>query len=114
MGNLKKRISILELQIVELKNNKECFNPCNSTRTIFRSCLELLNHEFTKSGKYEIKPFLNVTKTVYCDQDIEGGGWTVLLRNAHGSTSFNKKWNEYKDRFGSVEYDFWLGNELHT
>ena len=115
MENLKKRISILELQIVELKNNKECFNPCNSTRTIFRSCLELLNHGFTKSGKYEIKPFLNVTKTVYCDQDIEGGGWTVLLRNAHGSASFNKKWNEYKDGFGSVEYDFWLGNEfLHN
>ena len=114
--NLTSKISSLELQIVELQNKKESLNPCKSTKNkktnIFRSCLELLNNGFTKSGKYEINPFLNVTKTVYCDQDTEGGGWTVFLRNAHGLISFNKKWNEYKDGFGTVEYDFWLGNEF--
>ena len=114
--NLTDKISSLELQMVELQNKKESLNPCNNNKdiksNIFRSCLELLNHGFTKSGKYEIKPFLNVTKTVYCDQDTEGGGWIVFLRNAHGLTSFNKNWNEYKDGFGSVEYDFWLGNEF--
>ena len=71
-----------------------------------------MNHGFTKSGKYEIKPFLSVAKTVYCDQDTEDGGWTVFLRNAHGLISFDQKWNEYKDGFGTVEYDFWLGNEF--
>ena len=114
--NLTSKISSLELQIRELQDKNGSLSPCNSKKNIkpkvFRSCLELLNHGFTKSGRYEIKTFLNVTKTVYCDQDTEGGGWTVFLRNAHGLVSFNKKWKEYKDGFGTVEYDFWLGNEF--
>ena len=115
-GSLANKISSLELQMVELQNKQKSLNLRNSTENIkpnmFRSCLELLNHGFTKSGKYEINPFLNVTKTVYCDQDTEGGGWTVFLRNAHGLVPFNKKWDEYKDGFGQLEYDFWLGNEF--
>ena len=105
--HLTSKIISLELQIAKLQS-------CTKTRktNIYRSCLELLNCGFIKSGKYEIKPFLNVTKTVYCDQDTEGGGWTVFLRNAHGSITFNKKWNYYKDGFGTVEKDFWLGNEF--
>ena len=114
--SLARKITSLELQMVELQDKKKSLNLRNSTENIkpnmFRSCLELLNHGFTESGKYEIKPFLNVTKTVYCDQDTEDGGWTVFLRNAYGLVPFNKKWNEYKDGFGTVEYDFWLGNEF--
>ena len=90
--------------------------PCRMKKFIkpnlFRSCLELLNNGFTKSGMYEIKPYLNITQTVYCDQDTKDGGWTVFLRNAHGFMTFDKKWNEYKNGFGNVEYDFWLGNEF--
>ena len=98
---------------------KSLADPWNNTKDvktkIFRSCLELLNDGYTKSGKYDIKPYLNVTKTVYCDQDTEGGGWTLFLRNAHGLITFDKKWVEYKKGFGNVEYDFWLGNEfLHN
>ena len=115
--NLTKRISSVNLEIEKLrkccKNQCKPLNLCNKTKNkTFRSCLELFNHGCTKSGKYKIKPFLNVTKIVYCDQDTEGGGWTVFLRNAHGSVSFNKKWDEYKNGFGSVEHDFWLGNEF--
>ena len=110
--NLTSKIISLELEIVELHNKVVSVKPCYCKKNIFCSCLELLNHGFTKSGKYEIKPFLNVTKTVYCDQDTEGGGWTVFLRNAHGLVSFNINSNEYKDGFGSVEYDFWLRNEF--
>ena len=114
--SLTSKISSLELQIVELQKKTGSLNPYdkmkNITPTMFRSCLELLNHGFTESGKYEVKPFLNVTKTVYCDQDTEGGGWTVFLRNSHGLVSFNQNWNEYKNGFGAVEYDFWLGNEF--
>ena len=88
-------------------NNKKDIKP-----NIFRACLDLLNNGYTESGKYETKPYLNATKTVYCDQDTEGGGWTVFLRNAYGLVTFNKTWIEYKNGFGNVEYDFWLGNEF--
>ena len=98
------------------KHFKNFTDPCNTKKdvktNIFRSCLELLNNGYTKSGKYKIKPYLNVTKTVYCDQDTEGGGWTLFLRNAHGLVTFDKNWVEYKNGFGNVEHDFWLGNEF--
>ena len=55
---------------------------------------------------------MNATKIVYCDQDTERGGWTMFLRNAYGLVTFNKTWIEYKNGFGNVEYDFWLGNEF--
>ena len=70
-----------------------------------------MSNDHNESGKYEIAPFPNSTKTVYCDQDPFGGGWTVFLRNKHSLVTFDKNWNENKSGFGNIEYDFWLGNE---
>ena len=102
-----------------METNKQFKNlACSSSikkdikRKIFYSCLELFNSGYTKSGKYDVKPFLNTSKTVYCDQDTEGGGWTVFLRNAHGLVTFDKNWTEYKNGFGNVKSNFWLGNEF--
>ena len=89
--------------VVDLKTkNKELHtddmvcktSPCQTTPTPnkFSSCLDSLNNGFSKSGKYDIKPFLNISRAVYCDQDTEGGEWTVFLRNSHGSVTFNKNW----------------------
>ena len=49
---------------------------------------------------------------VYCDQDTNGGGWIVLMRRVDSSEHFNRSWEEYKNGFGSVDRNFWLGNEL--
>jgi hypothetical protein len=49
---------------------------------------------------------------VYCDQDTVGGGWTVLMRRVDGTEYFNRTWEEYKNGFGSLDQNFWLGNEL--
>ena len=97
----------METNTIYPYNSKKDIKP-----NIFRSCLDLLNNGYTESGKYEIKPYLNATKIVYCDQDTERGGWTMFLRNAYGLVTFNKTWIEYKNGFGNVEYDFWLGNEF--
>ena len=116
LNNFISKSNSLESEIRNLKNKKSSICSCNSknneTTNRFRSCLDLLNNGFNKSGKYDIKPYLNITRTVYCDQDTEGGGWTVFLRNSHGLVTFNKRWAEYKNGFGNVEYDFWLGNEF--
>ena len=108
---LKKRNDGLQTDVPESKlTSCNCTNNVKSN--IFGSCLELLSHGFTKIEKYEITPFLNVTETVCCNQDTKGGGWTVFLRNANGLITFSKNWNENKDEFCTVKYDFWLGNEF--
>ena len=50
-----------------------------------------------------------------CDEVTDGGGWIVVQRRATGEEDFYRDWAAYKDGFGSLSGDFWIGNEiLHT
>ena len=52
---------------------------------------------------------------VLCDTFTSGGGWIVFQRRATGDVNFYRGWEEYKQGFGSLDGDFWLGNEnIHT
>ena len=46
-----------------------------------------------------------------CDTLTEGGGWLVIQRRTSGSVDFYRNWDEYKKGFGSLDEDFWLGND---
>ena len=51
----------------------------------------------------------------YCDQERNGGGWTVIQRRgAFGEEreNFTRNWKDYKDGFGDLNGEFWFGLEF--
>ncbi|XP_060079384.1 angiopoietin-related protein 7-like [Ylistrum balloti] len=43
--------------------------------------------------------------------DTADGPWTVIQNRADGEVKFNRTWEEYKNGFGDLNGNFWLGNE---
>ncbi|GFO09002.1 fibrinogen-related protein 3-2 [Plakobranchus ocellatus] len=60
------------------------------------------------------------TETIFsfpylCEMITDGGGWIVIQRRTTGNVDFYRDWATYKKGFGSLDDDFWLGNEnIHT
>ena len=46
-----------------------------------------------------------------CDSVTGGGGWIVIQRRVSDGVDFYRNWAEYREGFGSLDGDFWWGNE---
>ncbi|XP_065079753.1 fibrinogen-like protein A [Ochlerotatus camptorhynchus] len=64
-----------------------------------------------KSGRYWMQLDGSDPFQVYCEQTFYGGGWIVVQNRFNGSVHFNRTWTEYKNGFGSLDGEFWLGLE---
>ena len=76
-----------------------------------RDCLEHKRFGVKLNGVYKIHQNILKIIQVYCDQTTDGGGWTVFQRRIDGSVDFFRDWEHYKQGFGNLQNEFWLGNE---
>ncbi|XP_078344750.1 uncharacterized protein LOC144630294 [Oculina patagonica] len=76
-----------------------------------RDCLDLLHKGYTGNAVYDINPDGQGFISALCDQQTNGGGWIVLQRRLDGSVDFYRDWNNYKQGFGDLNSEFWLGND---
>ncbi|XP_050072680.1 ficolin-1-like [Anopheles maculipalpis] len=93
------KFNVLEDRLLQIANQSE-------KRIVYKFCSAV-----PSSGVYEIqpeKPFKQPI-TVLCDQEYESGGWIVIQHRFDGSTNFYRNWKEYKNGFGNLEGEFWLG-----
>ncbi|ALC39837.1 maker533 [Drosophila busckii] len=95
-------ITTLEVKLVKDKSNTD---PAAAT-----SCLP-----FGSSSDIQTIRLPGVEAfQVPCDSRFAGNGWTVIQRRVDGSVNFNRSWEEYKNGFGDLRGNFWLGLErLH-
>ncbi|XP_034474140.1 ficolin-1-like [Drosophila innubila] len=94
--------------------NETNLNVSTTTKFIEKdNCLEAKSN-----GIYEVQlPTFNKSQPfkVACDAETRGGGWTVILRRMDGSVDFYRNWTEYKNGFGNLSGEFFLGlDKIHS
>ncbi|KAJ8035736.1 Fibroleukin [Holothuria leucospilota] len=81
-----------------------------------RDCKEVLKQcsGGTANGVYFIKPDgCEEGFEVYCDNQTDGGGWTVFQRRTYDNfVDFRRDFSEYREGFGFLSGEFWLGNKI--
>ncbi|XP_067017148.1 microfibril-associated glycoprotein 4-like isoform X2 [Acropora muricata] len=106
LQEMKKQLTQLQDDINILKGNK--------TTVKGKDCAELYKSGQRTSGVYTIDPDGSGTFDVFCDQTTAGGGWTVFQKRLDGSVNFYRGWADYKNGFGNLSGEFWLGlDKIH-
>ncbi|XP_058123407.1 microfibril-associated glycoprotein 4-like [Anopheles ziemanni] len=118
-GGFSFEIIMTKLQVLEYNVDRMAKSITQLVETTQPLIAELRGSNFTScsklpvnvSGIYKIqpeKPFKQ-PMSVLRDQEYESGGWTVIQQRFDGSVDFYRGWQEYKNGFGSLEGEFWLG-----
>ncbi|KAK7940479.1 hypothetical protein WMY93_003805 [Mugilogobius chulae] len=86
--------------------------PVTKTPGPWRDCQHVLNSGEKTSGIYLLRPQgTNRLLQAWCEQSRAQGGWTVIQRRQDGSVNFFRTWEQYKQGFGNLDGEYWLGLE---
>ncbi|KAL2101558.1 hypothetical protein ACEWY4_003319 [Coilia grayii] len=78
----------------------------------WRDCQHVLESGETTSGIYLLRPQgTNRLMQAWCEQSRAQGGWTVIQSRQDGSVNFFRTWEQYKQGFGNLDGEYWLGLE---
>ncbi|XP_030062303.1 angiopoietin-related protein 1 isoform X2 [Microcaecilia unicolor] len=78
----------------------------------FRDCKQAKEAGHANSGIYLIKPDnSNGPMQVWCENNLDPGGWAVIQKRTDGSINFFRNWENYKKGFGNIDGEYWLGLE---
>ncbi|KAK5598462.1 Angiopoietin- protein 7 [Crenichthys baileyi] len=105
-SEINNRVEIMQLQTLQ--------SATQTSSDAIYDCASLYGKSYKISGEYKLPKdeFLGAPElSVFCDMETNGGGWTLIQRRKIGLTSFNRDWKQYKNGFGSIRGDFWLGND---
>ncbi|XP_067945180.1 ryncolin-1-like [Watersipora subatra] len=83
---------------------------------VSKDCQEHYERGAITPGVYLINPITSKLKPfeVWCDF-FDGHGWTVFQKRFDGSVDFYQDWLHYKEGFGTIPGEYWLGlDKIHA
>ncbi|KAL9985716.1 hypothetical protein ACROYT_G008154 [Oculina patagonica] len=112
--NIENLLKDMNERLIQIQDDIEILKGNKSSANLKRNCAELYKSGERISGVYTIDPDGSGAFDVFCDQTTAGGGWTVFQKRMDGSVDFYRGWADYKNGFGNLNGEFWLGlDKIH-